>query len=64
VPDIQVGQMLQKTLAEVLLQSFDLSEILEMNDLTEEEVLSLLIDNGLISEPSRIVDDYEELSLP
>jgi hypothetical protein len=56
--------MLQKTLAEVLLQSFDLSEILEMNDLTEEEVLSLLIDNGLISEPSRIVDDYEELSLP
>lgn len=56
--------MLLKSLSEILLQSFELSELLEMNDLTEEEVLDVLIKEGLISEPSRIVDDYEEFSFP
>lgn len=51
--------MLTKTLAEVLLQSFDLLEIMEMNDLTEEEVLDILIEGGYIDQPERIVREFE-----
>lgn len=40
-------------LAEEILRDFSLEEILEMNDLTEEEVLSVLIDRGLVNEPER-----------
>lgn len=42
-------------LAEEILLSFPLDEVLEMNDLTELETLVHLIEAGLISEPERIV---------
>lgn len=49
-------------LSERLLQDFTLAEIMEMNDLSEEDVLVLLIDGGLIGEPERIVAEIEEIS--
>jgi hypothetical protein len=33
---------------EILLQTYNLTELLDMNDLTEEDVVELLIDNELI----------------
>lgn len=48
-----------KSLAETLLEDFSLVELLEMNDLTEEEVLELLIEGGLIGQPERIVEQFE-----
>lgn len=38
---------------EFLLEQFSLDEILEMNDLTEVEVLELLFKEGLITQPER-----------
>lgn len=48
-----------KEIAEVLLDMFELEEILEMNDLTPHEVLERLIEGGLIGEPSRILEELE-----
>jgi hypothetical protein len=48
-----------RTLAETLLASFDLLEIMEMNDLTEELVLEILIEGGMIDQPERIVREFE-----
>lgn len=36
-----------------LLEDFSFEEILEFNDLTEEDVLEILIDRGLVTEPER-----------
>lgn len=47
-------------LAEFLLSQFSLDEILEMNDLTDEEVLLHLLQNGLIGEPEHVLKVYEE----
>ena len=38
------------------LETYSLEEILEDNDLTEEEALECLIDQGLITLPTRPVD--------
>lgn len=43
-------------IAEELLLDFSLEELLEMNDLEEETVLSILIEQGLVTEPERRVD--------
>ena len=48
-------------LSEALLLSFDLTDILEMNDLEEETVLSILIDMGRIKQPERLIKEFEEL---
>lgn len=46
-------------LAEELLRSFTLEELLEMNDLTEEFVVEYLIAGGQIAEPERIIARFE-----
>lgn len=51
--------MIEVTLAEVLLKDFTLSEILEMNNLTEEDVLQILVEGGLIDQPERVVAEFE-----
>lgn len=47
-------------LAEELLSLFELEDILEMNDLEEVEVLSILISSGLIGQPEHIIEQFEE----
>jgi hypothetical protein len=41
-------------LLEFLLEQFTLEEILEINDLTEREVLLILFREGLLVEPERV----------
>ena len=43
-------------LSEEMLKDFTLEEILELNDLTDEQVLELLLNSGVISEPERYFD--------
>lgn len=43
--------MARLTNAEKVLQTYSLDEILELNDLTEADLLDLLIENGLIELP-------------
>jgi hypothetical protein len=46
-----------------LLAIFTFDEILEMNDLTEQEVLAVLIANGELTQPERFFfDDYSGTS--
>jgi hypothetical protein len=47
-------------LVDFLLSQFELLELLEMNDLTDEEVLQMLIDGGKIGEPQRVLSEWEE----
>jgi len=47
------------SVAEDLLSSFELDELLELNDLTEHEALSILIEAGFIVQPERYFQ-YEE----
>lgn len=42
---------------EFLLEQFTLEEILELNDITEAEVLEMLFEKGLLTEPERVFDD-------
>lgn len=46
-------------LIDELLSLFTLEEILEMNDLSEEEVLLILLEGGMIGEPERVLQAYE-----
>ena len=46
--------------ARSVLELFSLSEILELNDITEEEVLALLIGRGHVTQPEGLL--YEGLS--
>ncbi len=48
-----------KELAEELLDSFNLDELLEMNDLSEVEVICLLLEWGYLGEPQRLIQLYE-----
>lgn len=47
---------------EALLEQFGFDEILEMNDLTEYEVLGLLYRNGYLLQPRNFLEEneYEE----
>lgn len=47
-------------LADELLSMFTLDEILEMNDITETEVLKILLEGGCIGEPERVLQAYED----
>lgn len=42
--------------AEEILLDFTLEEILEMNSLSEEDVLSILLEQGMINQPERYFD--------
>jgi hypothetical protein len=55
-----VADMYGERLVDFLLAQFDLQELLEMNDLTDEEVLQMLIDGGKIGEPQRVLSEWEE----
>ena len=44
---------------EVILQTYDLIEIFELNELTEEEVLQFLVEEEFITLPKVIPVDYE-----
>jgi hypothetical protein len=55
-----VADMYGEKLVDFLLTQFDLQELLEMNDLTDEEVLQMLIDGGKIGEPQRVLSEWEE----
>jgi hypothetical protein len=47
-------------LVEFLLELYSLEELLEMNDLSPEEVLAHLLEAGLLIEPRSVVEAYEE----
>ncbi len=42
-----------------ILDTYDLSEILDMNDLTQEEVLEYLVEQGMIKLPDVRPLDYD-----
>lgn len=48
--------MVVRSVTERLLETYSLEEILEDNDLTEEDVLSLLIEQDLVILPVEPVD--------
>ena len=50
---------MNKTLEEILLCNFSLEELLELNDISEEEVIEVLFSLGMISEPEQIIRDFE-----
>ena len=47
---------------EFLLEQFTLEEILEMNDLTQIEILNILFDEGLLFQPERVFERLEDVS--
>lgn len=54
-------------IAEEMLSDIELADILEMNDLTDLEVLTILISGGYIGQPERYllgVSDDEEQGSP
>lgn len=51
--------MINKPLEEILLANFTLEELLELNDISEEEVIEMLFDAGLISEPESLIREFE-----
>lgn len=42
-----------------LLNDFELEEIFELNDLSPEEILRILLEGGYIAEPEIILEKYE-----
>lgn len=48
-----------EALAEELLDILELDQIFEMNDLTDLDVLSVLVEAGLISQPERVIERFE-----
>lgn len=51
--------MIPRTIEEILLANFTLEEILELNDISEEEVVNLLYDNGWLNEPENVLREFE-----
>lgn len=47
-------------LARWLLEMFSLSDLLDMNDVTEEELVVKLLEDGIIAEPRSVIESYEE----
>lgn len=50
---------LTKELISELLSEFSLEEIFEMNDITEDEVLLILLQGGHLGEPQFLIEKYE-----
>lgn len=51
---------LTSDLIEELLGLFTFEDLLELNDLSEEDVLRVLLEGGYIGEPERILQAYED----
>lgn len=49
-----------RSLVDFLLEMYDFDELLELNDLTEEEVLAYLLEAGLVAQPRSVIESYEE----
>lgn len=47
-------------LIEELLSLHTLEELFEMNDLSEEDVLRILLEGGYLGEPERVLQAYED----
>lgn len=47
-------------IAERLLEMYDLEDILEMNNLTSEDALAILIEGGFIGHPESIIRELEQ----
>lgn len=50
---------MNKALEDILLCNFTLEELLELNDITEEDVIRLLYEQGLIGEPEQLIRQFE-----
>ena len=48
-----------RNLAEEILEFLALEDLLELNDLTEIEVVAYLLEAGLLGEPSTLIQKYE-----
>lgn len=48
-------------IAEALLHTLSLEDILEMNDIEEVTVLGILLDLGRISQPEHLIEEYLEV---
>ena len=46
---LYIGPWLTTTKAELLLDTYDFDELLEVNDLTEEDVVTVLLEQDIIS---------------
>lgn len=53
----------EERLAEALLSDFEFSDILELNDLSDQEVLEILIRGGYISQPETYINQFEDEDL-
>ncbi len=51
-----------RNLAEAILDVYTIEELLELNDLTEIELVTHLLEAGLLGEPATIIEAYEENS--
>lgn len=49
-----------RNLAEFLLEVYSLEELLDLNDMTETELVTHLLEAGLLGEPAAIIEEYEE----
>lgn len=47
-------------LAEFLLEVYSLEDLLDLNDMTEIELVTHLLEAGLFGEPASIIQEYEE----
>lgn len=47
---------------EKVLETYSLEEIMELNDLTDYDVLSILVEEGHVSLPERLPVDYHDPS--
>ena len=52
--------MIPRSIEEILLANFSLEEILELNDISEEEVIEILYENGWLTEPENIIRAFDE----
>lgn len=52
--------MVPRNIEEILLANFTLEELLELNDITEEEVVELLHKQGWLSEPENLIREFED----
>lgn len=48
-----------RNIEDLLLVGFSLEELMEMNDITEEQVVVLLYEAGLIYEPENVIREFE-----
>lgn len=52
-------KVIPRTIEEILLANFSLEELLELNDISEEEVIELLYAQGWLNEPENLIREFE-----